>query len=117
MSHCCDERYEIYDETYVCAAKEHTCDACKDIIPKGHYYARIFWVFDGEGGLIKRCKKCQMIHLHLRKKGDSEMWPDERLNCGEEYKDHWGEDPPAHIAVLAFATPEEVQQMAVPKDI
>ena len=35
------------------------------------------------------------------------MWPDEHLNCGEEYTAHCGVAPPTLIAALAFATPDE----------
>ena len=37
------------------------------------------------------------------------MWPHERLNCGEEYEEHWGKKPPEHIAELAFASRDDVQ--------
>lgn len=111
MSHLAEEAYSVYDETYPKARVEHTCAACKEAIRVGHRYARVAMVFDHEAETVKRCMRCQTIHLHLRTKGDSELWPDERLNCGEEYAQHWGEDPPPEIAALAFVTAEEAQQL------
>ncbi|HEU4615550.1 MAG TPA: hypothetical protein VFS15_25825, partial [Kofleriaceae bacterium] len=72
-------------------------------------YWRIRVVFDRSAETIKRCERCQAIHLHLRTLGDSDVWPDERLDCGEEYAAHWGEAPPEAIAALAFALPGEVR--------
>lgn len=106
MSHCVDERYAVYSETRRRAIKTHKCSACKETIQRGHTYHVIAIIFEGVESL-KRCERCQKIHLHLRGLGDGDMWPDERLNCGEEYKEHWGREPPPDIAALAFALPGE----------
>ncbi len=108
MSRSCDETYEVYDERLVRARKPHTCDACTETIPPGVFYTRIGTVFDGDVDSFKRCMRCQTIHEHLRTLGDGEMWPDERLNCGEEYRAHWGVEPPPEIAALAFLGPADV---------
>lgn len=109
MSHSVDETYELYVESTVRRARRpHVCSACKETIPVGSTYTNVFIVFQNEPERLKRCGRCQKIHLHLRSLGDSETWPDERLNCGESYRTHWGEDPPADIAALAFALPGEV---------
>lgn len=109
MSHSIDETYDVYNETSRIARKEHVCAACKETIRIGDRYAIVGIVFDGEAESVKRCLRCQEIHEHLRKLGAYEMWPAERLDCGEEYKEHWGHEPPPEIAALAFATPEEMQ--------
>lgn len=114
MSYQGEETYEVYHETERRAAKEHRCAACKETIPIGHRYARVFIVYEGMES-IARCLRCQRIHEHLRTLPDPDdweqdrMWPDERLNCGEDYREHWGKEPPPDIAALAFALPGEVQ--------
>lgn len=110
MSHSIDESYDVYREHFPKASVSHTCDACKRPIPKGHVYARVFIVFEGEAETVKRCLTCQALHKHLRTLDPGEMWPDERLDCGIEYSEHWNREPPEHIAKLAFLTAEEAQQ-------
>lgn len=109
MSHSCEESYDSYVERHLTARKEHRCGACREVISPGHRYTRVYILFEREKETIKRCARCQKIHEHLRGKAPGEMWPDESLNCGEEYKAHWGEEPPEDIAALAFALPGEVE--------
>lgn len=110
MSHSVDECYDVYDEHFPRARKAHVCSACEGPIRPGDIYARVGIVFQGEAESLKRCLGCQRIHEHLRRLAVGEMWPDERLNCGEEYEDHWGEKPPEDIARIAFMTPDEMQR-------
>lgn len=112
MSHSCDGTYEVYDERRRRARVEHRCHACKEPIRVGDLYCVTFIVFEGVES-VKRCLRCQAIHEHLRDKSP-DLWPDERLNCGEEYRQHWGEEPPAEIAALAFVTADEMQRRAAP---
>ncbi len=112
MSHVADERYTVYQEVTRRAIKPHKCDACDEPISKGHRYYVVTWVFDGSADGVKRCLRCQRIHEHLRTLGQDSwdhMWPDEMLNCGEEYTEHWGVEPPADIAALAFVTGADLQ--------
>jgi hypothetical protein len=112
MSHYVEECYSVYHEKTVRARIEHICDACTEKISKGHRYARIAIIFEKVAETIKRCLRCQTIHLHIRNLdpgGDS--WPDEKLACGNSYFDHWGVDPPEEIQELAFITPEEAQKV------
>lgn len=110
MSRSCDERYVVYHERQVRARKAHACSACRETIPAGTAYVRVTWVFDGSADGVKRCNRCQAIHLHLRKKcaesDEDDLWPDERLNCGLKYEDEWG-DLPDEIEALAFALPTD----------
>lgn len=110
MSHSCDETYEVYNERNTKARKPHVCDACKRIIRPGDMYTRIGIVFDGEVENVKRCLGCQAAHEHLRTLAPGDMWPDEKLNCGEEYEEHWGGPPPEEIARIPFMTPDEMQR-------
>jgi hypothetical protein len=42
-------------------------------------------------------------------------WPDIALNCGHEFKERWGREPPPELARLAFMTPSELQAEALAK--
>ena len=112
MSHGIDERYTIYEGRRVRARKAHVCGACKDAINPGHAYTRVFILFDGKATSIKRCLRCQALHVHLRGVcAPHEMWPDERLDCGMDYEEEWG-DLPEEIAALAFKTGADMQESA-----
>jgi hypothetical protein len=112
MSHAYDETYDVYNESARRARKQHQCDACHETIRAGDLYHVISIVFDGDASSIKRCVRCQRIHLHLRELEPGEMWPNEKLACGEEYREHWGREPPEEIAALAFMTADEMQREA-----
>lgn len=117
MSHSIDEYYSDYEETPRCAESDELhCSACREPIQFGHVYYDIL-IVEGdpddedsrsETSLI-RCLRCQRIHQHLRELGDGEMWPDEHLNCGEEYEEHWNKPPPSDIAELAFKSGADLQ--------
>lgn len=109
MSHGIDETYDVYNERERRAAKDHVCDACKETIRKGDVYCRVFIKFDGDIEGVVRCLRCQKIHEHLRGLAPGDMWPNERLNCGEKYEDHWGVDPPPEVAELAFLSQNDMQ--------
>ena len=114
MSHSCDESYEVYNETERAARKSHICGACRETIRPGDRYTRLFTVFDGETETIKRCARCQALHVHLREKCQQpgerswdRLWPAEHLDCGEDYQENWGHAPPESIQELAFLLPGE----------
>jgi hypothetical protein len=104
----------VYDENFPRARVDHVCCACSETIRRGDRYARVTMI--GERGdkpiTWKRCLRCQKIHEHLRevctRETGGEQWPDEKLNCGHEYRELWGKNPPPEIAALAFALPGEV---------
>jgi hypothetical protein len=108
-----DEVCDVYNERERRAVKDHQCQACKETIRAGDAsHCRIFILFEGDEGeprAVIRCLRCQKIHMHLRTLAPGEMWPDEKLDCGEEYTQHWGKEPPAEIAELAFVSQEEMQ--------
>ncbi len=108
--HTADETYAVYDEKCPVARKEHTCDACGEIIAQRQRYYRIGMVFDDIASTVKRCVRCQRIHEHLRDEArGSGEWPDEDLGCGHDYEDTHGRAPPDAVAALAFALPGETQ--------
>jgi len=106
MSHEVDYYYGFYHEMTHKARKSHVCAACGGSIEPGTVYTRISFEDEGHISSLKRCWRCQTIHVHLRSRlvFDGE-WPDEWLNCGETYQERFGEDPPPEIAELAFASP------------
>jgi hypothetical protein len=111
MSHIAEETYSVYDERRVRARKQHICGACREPIVSGHTYWRIGVVFEKSAETLRRCERCQALHVHLRGLGHYDVWPDERLSCGQSYEDEWG-DLPDDVAELAFVTAEEMQQRA-----
>lgn len=116
MSYTADETYDIYHETYPKARKPHTCVACRRDIRPGDVYTRVYILFDGSGRTVKRCLRCQSIHLHLRelcREADYDMWPHEALNCGSSYEDEWEVPPPEDIQAIAFMTDDEAQAKLV----
>lgn len=110
MSRSCDETYNVYDETWTLARKEHDCVACELPIRKGDRYMRAVAIHNGRVNVYKRCARCQFLHEFLRGMGRDSyeaLWPDERLNCGEDFEEHWGSPPPDFVAELAFWLPGE----------
>ena len=111
MSRYAEGVYDIYEESFPRARKNHTCAACRQSILQGHWYARIFILYAGRKRSLKRCLRCQYLHKHLRTKGYNPCdWPDERLNCGHIY-----ENPPLEIQRLAFMTAGEAQRYLRPE--
>lgn len=105
----------MWERTKRRARKDHTCECCHEVIPRGHRYATHFLVYDGTTDYIKRCLRCDAIYDALEAKMKAaktygyEEVPDVRLNCGDTYLERWGVDPPPELARLAFMTPAEIQ--------
>lgn len=99
----------VWRETKRRARKEHQCSACGETIRRGDFYVSHWWGgrdgFDG----CKRCMRCDAIYSHLVAITDFEDQPMPRLDCGHEYKEVHGQEPPPEIAALAFALPGEVK--------
>lgn len=119
MSHTIDELYSDYTETLRCAdSEEVSCAACHEPVAFGHCYYDIL-ITEGDVDSddederneteLVRCVRCQRIHEHLRTLAPGDMWPDETLNCGEEYEEHWDKPPPPEIAELAFKSSADLQ--------
>jgi hypothetical protein len=119
---CSDGEYADVDhERRVRAAKGHRCDACNEPIERGHLYVRHTLIYGGEVDVTIRCLRCDSIYQqlceihreHNKKPHGDRDWPDLALNCGHEYKERWGQEPPPELARLAFMTPEEMQAEAL----
>lgn len=109
MSFYADDMADVYHEDSPRARKPHVCCACLEVIPPGIRYTKVSIVADGSVSTYKRCARCQDMHLHLRElcRSEESMWPEERLDCGMDYKEEWGVEPPIEIAALAFLLPGE----------
>ncbi len=110
------------------ARKEHRCDACREIVKGGHLYVRHVLIWGGQVDETVRCLRCDAIYQQLceihrasneenrrlareHHFGDYDTdWPDIALNCGHEFKERWGKEPPPELASLAFMTAEEMQR-------
>ena len=114
MSQYCDETADVCHRETRRARKPHQCDACDREIKPGELYCRDAILYDGEWSAVTRCACCELIYQHLsqriRKGGDWDEFCDPELNCGHDYEERWGEEPPPEIAALAFMTPEEAQE-------
>jgi hypothetical protein len=111
MSYYTDERYSVYSEHVTKARKHHHCDACKRTIAPGQLYMRVSMVWDSTAKTVKRCGACQKTHEHLRGLSPGDMWPEEKLDCGLEYVEEWGEKPPEEIARLPLISNEEASEL------
>lgn len=111
MSHYVEECYSVYKERTIWSRVPHLCGACGEEIKSGHLYTRVSIVFNGSAHTVKRCLRCQTIHVHLRGLDVlGESWPNEDLSCGLGYLEEWGHDPPEEIQRLAFITQDEAQE-------
>lgn len=106
MSYVFEERYDVYDETPRRARTAKPCGACARTIAVGEIYMRVAWIFDGHAESVNRCGACQATHQHLRNLGEADVWPDERLGCGQDYEEEWGAVPD-EIAALPFLSGAE----------
>ncbi len=121
---CSDgDHADVDTERRIRAAKEHRCDACKEPIERGHLYVRHTLIYGGTVDVTLRCLRCDAIYQQLvlihreynkshRNSGDRD-WPDLALNCGHEFKERWGREPPPELQRLAFMTPQEMQAEAL----
>lgn len=116
------------------ARKEHQCRACNETIERGHLYVRHTLIYGGTVDETIRCLRCDAIYEQLCKihrasneanrerarangnYGDYDTdWPALALDCGHEFTERWGKEPPPELARLAFLTPAEVQAEALAK--
>ncbi len=109
MSYEADEYCRLYQRVIRKARKPHVCYACGRLISPRHYYCSVRIVGpDGDAETLKRCGRCETMHRHLAELGAKHnMWPAERLDCGRDYAEEWGEEPPGDMQALAFVTEDE----------
>ena len=109
MSTFGDEPVAVSHTSWRNARKAWTCSACKEPIEVGQKYRYVCFLFDGRWYTFRRCERCQAIYAHLAERmdveGNGEEFCADALDCGHTYEDRWDEEPPAHIAALAFWRP------------
>ncbi len=105
----CDEVADVWRDTRRRARKEHRCSACGDTIRRGDHYIDHLSIHRGVLDSCNRCMRCEAIYLHLRDISDWEDQPMPALDCGHEYQEVHGREPPPEIAALAFALPGETK--------
>lgn len=99
-----DEPCAVWNEVAVRARKSHVCTGCRETIAAGHQYRRTTTIYDGSVDVFKHCLRCAAMVDALRGYVDSDAFTTDTLylNCGQVW-----EDPPEHIAALAFWSPGE----------
>ncbi len=108
---CGDEYADVHEEGVRRARKDRPCNACRETIKRGDLYHCTRTLFEGSWETISRCARCeQMYRLLLPMMGEDETC-DPNLNCGHEFRQRFGEDPPPELAALAFMTPAEAQAL------
>lgn len=111
MSYEPDGAYDIYVATVRKARVTHRCSACWLTINPGERYMEVRLAWEGRAETVKRCGRCEAIHRHLVTEHAPEYWPDERLNCGEDYEYEWGVPPPLQLQAAIFATSDEASAL------
>lgn len=118
MSDIATEPCSVYRQKIVKARKEHACSACRAKILPGHYYSRVFCVFEGEAETFRRCGSCEVTYRHLtelcRHHPDGDIAPLFDLSCGKDYAEEWGDEPPDEIARLPFLSADERSALLKP---
>jgi hypothetical protein len=104
-----DGSYDVFEEVVIRSLARDSCNACSEIIARGHYYVRITSLFEGRREKHKQCLRCHYIWRVLVNARGYGEWPCERLRCGEEWEDVFFGEPPEGIERLAFVEPEELQ--------
>ena len=114
MSQSYDEEAKVWSETHPKCRKVRECQACDEKIRVGDVYSRTAVLFDGKWETFVRCLRCNVMYHFLNKKicahGDWDEACAPLLDCGHEYVENWGEEPPPEIVELAFLTPDEAQK-------
>jgi len=102
---CDTEVCDVFNDEWRRARKAHKCDACGETIRSGDLYMNIAMLLDGNWETVKSCARCRQMFLKIvRFTGEA---ADPTLRCGEVW-----EDPPDHVAALAFILPNEAQSFA-----
>lgn len=119
MGYYGDGPCEEYEHSMVPLKRAVVCSVtdCGAVIPAGSRASYTMSVFEGIRDAVWRCHRCERIYLHLQERCSAEnatswryraLCVDDRLDCGIDYEEEWGEEPPPEIAALAFALPGEI---------
>lgn len=105
----CDLDYDtnIWWHDWYKARKSHWCAACCEAIPIGTRYQESRCLYDGSFQRIKRCARCVAMADAILKRVGPGVAISLTLDCGTSWLDAFDEDPPEHVAALAFALPSD----------
>lgn len=108
MSVECDGPNKVDRMTFRKARLEHKCCACDETIRVGHRYV-VTAAFYERWATWKQCLRCYELYDYLvdLHRDDDRYFPQPELDCGHDWRDVTGEDPPEHLAALAFWLPGE----------
>lgn len=111
-----DEQCEVWRSSWRRARKRHGCITCGEGIRKGDLYRYCFYVFDGMSGDHATCARCDDLYIAVSRRADQcGIYPTylcPELDCDEDWRMAFGEDPPEEVQALAFMTREEIQALA-----
>lgn len=91
---CCplseaDDAPSVYNTTHPRAAKDHTCEECRETIPKGAKYELYKSLFDGSWSTTRTCLSCSEIRDHFRCGGSyciGQLWEELEQNFFPDMK-------------------------------
>jgi len=99
-----DEITEVQLDSWLKAAKERLCIACRESIPAGIIYHQSRRLVEGSWEVWSHCVRCWRMCEALWQRNGGECI-DMRLSCGEVW-----DSPPEAVAELAFALPGDMQK-------
>ena len=106
---CIDDGGQELERKWRRANKQHACYACRAEILAGDKYHVVVQITGAGKAAFKRWARCWMICEALWEAGaEGVQWD---LDCGDLWEDVF-EDPPFHVAQLAFLSREEGQELA-----
>ena len=92
------------------ARKEHRCYACHETVRVGDRYHVNAGRWDGKVEDIKHCARCWTMGEEIGAMAGCWQYD---LACGVSWQDAFEEEPPPHVARLAFLTPDEAQKLVL----
>lgn len=101
----------FYRSTTRRARIAHRCSACGLQVAPGERYQEIRLAYEGRAETIKRCGRCETMYQHLRSLCDGFTGIDQALDCGLDYRDEWGKEPPEDVQAVIFATSDEASAL------
>lgn len=109
---------EFYTHTYPVARKEHICEFCNCIVPKGKRYSCEKGKYDGELFTRKLCPECNgMLHDWFNDTGENEFdwweitdWLRDTYCCDCKNKEDCNQEP-NHCEIIRSQFPHEISKI------
>jgi hypothetical protein len=90
------------------ARKDHRCDACCETIRRGDIYCYMTGIWEDGPEAWKYCLRCEAVSNAISAHGEM---PQMGLDCGHDWIEVFGAEPPPEVARLAFFTADEAQSL------